>query len=171
MSPGPPEADRGQPSKLFLYALLVLAVTMCSSAGTVFLLMPQVPPFLRASWRLYAQTLIQLAPFAHQYRKFSRKKDAINLFEALKERIKISIDWKGKDYCGLHLKWDYNEQTLQVSIPGYIKKVLIKFKHPRPERDVDLPRKFNSPAFGNENQPIEIEDKTLLGEKEKKFIQ
>jgi drug/metabolite transporter (DMT)-like permease len=75
MSPGPPEADRGQPSKLFLYALLVLAVTMCSSAGTVFLLMPQVPPFLRASWRLYAQTLIQLAPFAHQYRKFSRKKD------------------------------------------------------------------------------------------------
>ena len=66
-------AGKGSPLKLCLYALLVLAVTMCSSAGTVFLLMPEVPPFLRASWRLYAQTIVQIVPFACEYRKLANK--------------------------------------------------------------------------------------------------
>ena len=66
-------ARKGSPSKLCLYALLVLAVTMCSSAGTVFLLMSEVPPFLRASWRLYAQTIVQIVPFVCEYRKLANK--------------------------------------------------------------------------------------------------
>jgi drug/metabolite transporter (DMT)-like permease len=46
---------------------------MCSSAGTVFLLMSEVPPFLRASWRLYAQTIVQIVPFVCEYRKLANK--------------------------------------------------------------------------------------------------
>ena len=36
------------------YLFLALAVTMMSSAGAMFALLKGVPPFLQASWRLWA---------------------------------------------------------------------------------------------------------------------
>ena len=53
----------------FHYALLFFAVIMCSSAGAVFAKMPDVPPFLKASWRLWCQELFQVVPFAFQVRR------------------------------------------------------------------------------------------------------
>ena len=44
------------------YGLLVVATTMCSSAGTVFALLYS-PPFLKAGYRLTFQTLFQLVPW------------------------------------------------------------------------------------------------------------
>ncbi|CAD7938574.1 unnamed protein product, partial [Amoebophrya sp. A120] len=56
------------PSRFALWAWLWIAVTMCSSAGAVFLLISEVPPFLRAAWRLWCQFFVQLAPFISELR-------------------------------------------------------------------------------------------------------
>jgi hypothetical protein len=31
-----------------------------------------------------------------------------------------STDGDGKQYCGLHIDWDYKARTCDISMPGYI---------------------------------------------------
>ncbi|GMI07560.1 hypothetical protein TrLO_g8262 [Triparma laevis f. longispina] len=59
----PSPSSAAAPSLLPYYALLLLSVTMCSSAGPVFALLSSVPPFLKAGYRLTFQSLFQLVPW------------------------------------------------------------------------------------------------------------
>ena len=49
----------------------------------------------------------------------------------------VSKDWEGALYCGITLEWNYNERWLDISMPGYIKKVLQKYLHESPTRNVE----------------------------------
>ena len=68
--------------------------------------------------------------------KYFEKAHTEHLLNALKTNYKISTDWEGKNYCGLTLDWHYKEGYVDVSMPGYIKKVLIRYKHPIPSTPV-----------------------------------
>ena len=61
--------------------------------------------------------------------KYVGKEHADHLIRALKQDYTIEEDWEGKLYCGITLDWDYENRTLTISMPGYIKKLLIRFKH------------------------------------------
>jgi len=39
----------------------------------------------------------------------------------------ITHDWTGSIFCGITLKWDYTNGTVNMSMPGYIKKALNRF--------------------------------------------
>ena len=41
---------------------------------------------------------------------------------------------EGNLFCGIHLKWDYENRTCDISIPGYVKKALQRFNHPTPAK-------------------------------------
>ena len=56
--------------------------------------------------------------------KYSRKEDVDHLIATLKKDFTPSEDWDGDLYCGITLKWDYVKRTLDISMPGYIKKAL-----------------------------------------------
>ena len=59
--------------------------------------------------------------------KYTRRKDAEHLLRILEtEFTAVSTDWEGKLYCGITLEWNYRERLLDISMPGYIKKVLQK---------------------------------------------
>ncbi len=74
-------------------------------------------------------------------------------------------------YCGIAFQWNYVAQTLYISMPGYIKKQLLKFEHvmrrmqhclysPEPKR------------YGAETQSPLLQDNTRkLNEKEIKQVQ
>jgi hypothetical protein len=47
------------------------------------------------------------------------------LFE--RGKYKLTEDWTGDLYCGILLRWDY--QNLDILMPGYIKKQLLKYEH------------------------------------------
>ena len=66
--------------------------------------------------------------------KYSRKEDVDHLIETLKKDFTLSEDWEGDLYCGITLKWDYVKRTLDISMPGYIKKALQRYKHARSAR-------------------------------------
>jgi hypothetical protein len=51
------------------------------------------------------------------------------LIECLQEKYELTEDWTGNLYCGIKLLWDYSACTLDISMPGYIKKILYKYKH------------------------------------------
>ena len=67
--------DVYEPPWWLLWLGLSVAVCMCSSAAVVFMLISEVPPLLRASWRLSFQFLAQLGPFLVEfYQHFIGKK-------------------------------------------------------------------------------------------------
>jgi hypothetical protein len=67
----------------------------------------------------------------------------------------ISSDWKGSAYCGLTLEWDYNNKTVNLSMPGYSKAALHKYQHPAPTRPEHAPHKWNPPVYGAKTQYVE----------------
>jgi hypothetical protein len=59
--------------------------------------------------------------------KYTTRKEEINhLMKAIKEKYELTEDWDGDLYCGICLKWDYHHRTLDISMPGYIRKLLQK---------------------------------------------
>jgi hypothetical protein len=73
----------------------------------------------------------------------------------IKKNYEISSDWKGSAYCGLTLEWDYNNKTVDLSMPGYIKASLHKYQHPSPMRPEHAPHKWNPPVYGTKSQYVE----------------
>ena len=61
--------------------------------------------------------------------KYTKQEDAQHLIDTLEKAYSITINWKGAIFLGLHLKWDYTNQTVEISMPGYILKALIRFHH------------------------------------------
>ncbi len=58
------------------------------------------------------------------------KEHADHLISCLqRETYKLTEDWAGDLYCGISLPWDYVRRTLDILMPGYIKKQLLKYKH------------------------------------------
>ena len=79
--------------------------------------------------------------------KYVRKETAQFLVNALQEHYTISVDWKGKEYVGLTLDWDYDRQV-HLLMPGYMEKPLKRFGHTKPKKRQDLPHEHVPPNYG-----------------------
>lgn len=66
--------------------------------------------------------------------KYIDEKDAEHLLNALKDQYVLSEDWEAKLYCGVKLKWDFNQRTCILSMPNYVATALKDFQHPLPLR-------------------------------------
>ncbi len=80
-----------------------------------------------------------------------RQEDIDHLIGCIKEKYELTEDWDGNLYCGIHVKWDYNARTLDISMPGYILKQLQKYRHASPPRPqhcpyTPQPKQFSSKA-------------------------
>jgi hypothetical protein len=62
------------------------------------------------------------------------KEHAQHLIDALETDYKVSKYWTGGIYCGINMKWDYENKHVNLSMHGYIKDALHKFQHPVPKR-------------------------------------
>jgi hypothetical protein len=61
--------------------------------------------------------------------KHINKDDVNHLISSIKKYNSRTKDWMGNLYCGIQLNWDYNNQTVDISMPGYIKKKLQEYGH------------------------------------------
>jgi hypothetical protein len=80
------------------------------------------------------------------------------LINVLEENYKAATDWDGALYCGVKLDWDYDERTVNLSMPGYVAAALHKFERPHPKQPCHLPSQWNIPTYGAKVQlttPIE----------------
>jgi hypothetical protein len=75
--------------------------------------------------------------------KYVGREHAEHVMTCIKKKYIISSDCNGTAYCGLTLYWDYNDRTVEFSMPGYIKAALQKYQHPAPERPEHSPRTKN----------------------------
>ena len=101
--------------------------------------------------------------------KYSDKADANHLIANLQKKYKISIDWEGRLFCGITLTWDYLNGNVTLSMPGYVAKCLIRFKHIW-KKLRDAPHPWNTPAYGTHKQYADIDISPYLDDKMKTFI-
>jgi len=84
----------------------------------------------------------------------------------------MKSDWTGGRYIGIHLKWDYKLRTVQLSMPGYVKKALLQFQHAIPKQPHYAPSKCTPPTYGAKQQLTRKLDTTPeLSKKQVKLLQ
>jgi hypothetical protein len=104
--------------------------------------------------------------------KYVGKENAQHLLDTVRHYYKCSCNWKGEQYCGLTLKWDYEGKKVHVLMPGYVTKALTRFHHPPPVKSQDQPYQHAKPNYGAKTQHATAEDThTPLDKVGKKFIQ
>ena len=87
------------------------------------------------------------------------KEHASHLIHTLQEaNYKITTDWEGTTFCGITLKWDYTNRTVDLSMPGYIEKALQRFCHPTPTKPEDSPHDWTQPKYGAKTQMTSAPD-------------
>ncbi|KAL7465450.1 hypothetical protein ACHAXS_005954 [Conticribra weissflogii] len=64
--------------------------------------------------------------------KYISLEHAQHLFNTLKQYYTILEDWEGKLYCRVSLNWNYEQQCIDILMPGYIAKVLQTYNHDAP---------------------------------------
>ena len=83
--------------------------------------------------------------------KYNNDEDANHLLNSLKQHYSITTDWKGEEYCGLSIKWDYKNRHVDISMPGFIDKVLLHHEK-TPLRPTYTPHSYNTPVYGKATQ-------------------
>jgi len=88
--------------------------------------------------------------------KYVGKDNVLHLIKALRQHYELEEDWEGKLYCGISLKWDYKRRYVDISMPGYVEKLLARFEHKPPHRPQHSPHAAPPRKFGNNAQePVE----------------
>ena len=64
--------------------------------------------------------------------KYFSRDDAHHIINAVKNHYDITVDWEGKLYCGLNLKWNYEKGYINISMDNYIRRALQKFDYKPP---------------------------------------
>lgn len=66
--------------------------------------------------------------------KYVEKEHANHLMSILKELYKVKEEWMGLIYCGIKLDWHYEYRYLDISMPNYVQKQLLKYKWNPPKQ-------------------------------------
>jgi hypothetical protein len=90
------------------------------------------------------------------------KEHAQHLIDALEMDYIVSKDSTVGLYCGITLKWDYENKYVDLSMPGYIMDALHKYKHPMPKRPKYAPHNWTVPAYGQHIQYAPLPDASPL---------
>ena len=104
--------------------------------------------------------------------KYMGKENAQHLLDTIQKHYKCSCNWKGEQYCGLTIKWDYEGRKVHLFIPGYLQKALSRFQHSPPVKQQDQPYPHIKPNYGAKKQySQEDDDSPALNKARKKITQ
>ncbi len=104
--------------------------------------------------------------------KYNSINDAlVHLINTLKTRYKITVDWEGSNFCGIHLNWNYQQGEVTLSMPNYVNKALQCFNHQLPTRPQHSPHPYTTPNYGAKVQYAQPLQKTDLTPTQKKYVQ
>jgi Reverse transcriptase (RNA-dependent DNA polymerase) len=104
--------------------------------------------------------------------KYINADDKNHLIGVLRKKYIISEDPTGTKYCGLHIAWDYQNGTCDISMPGYIERALLRFAHQHDGNPQHAPQPHETPDYGAKVQFAAQPDQSpLLTPKDTKRIQ
>ena len=103
--------------------------------------------------------------------KYVGQENFDHLINALNDLYTITVDHDGKNFLGLTLKWDYINGHVDISMPGYIAKILTRFQHVTRRRTQNSPHEWRVPKYGQKTQYAEDDDSPPVPLPIKKHIQ
>lgn len=104
--------------------------------------------------------------------KYVNQADVDHLIASVKQTYTLTEDWSGDLYCVIKLDWDYVNQTVDIFMPGYIKKKLQEYEHIVPKKPQHCPYSPEPKQFGSKAQrPLRQDSSQLLDEKRKWRVQ
>jgi hypothetical protein len=104
--------------------------------------------------------------------KYVEREHVEHLIACIKEKYKLPEVWTGDLYCRIKLNWDHTACTLDISMPGYIKKILLKYKHCMPAWPQHCPYAPAPKQYGSAAQsPLPVDISPQLSPEEIKDIQ
>ena len=104
--------------------------------------------------------------------KYEGKENAQHLHNILMEAFEITADWMGEKYIELTLQWDYTNQEVNLSMPGYVQRVLKCFHHEWKGKQQHQPYPHVPPNYGQKIQyTLQTNKEPLLNKHQTKFIQ
>jgi hypothetical protein len=98
--------------------------------------------------------------------KYLGKEHADHLIQCVKEMYKLTEDRTCDLYCSIKLAWDYKARALDILMPGYLKKLLQKYKNQVPPKPQHCPYSPFPKQYGAKAQasiPINSSPKLLPG--------
>ncbi|KAL7483213.1 hypothetical protein ACHAW6_008863 [Cyclotella cf. meneghiniana] len=126
------------------------------------------PGFWKHDWRPISFTLC-VDDFGVEYVGI---KHAHHLIKTLNKHNQMSQDWKGEQYLGLTIKWDYPQQQVHLSMPGYCQKAGHFFRHPASTKQQHQPYPHMACTYSAKQQYTQSKDNSpLLNKADKPFIQ
>ena len=105
--------------------------------------------------------------------KYFSKEDADHLLESLGKHYTYTVDWKGQNFCGFTIDWDYSNGFVDISMPNYIKDVLLRFLHQTPKKPQYSPHAHVPIQYGIKTRQYAVNqcDSPLLDKKGIKYVQ
>jgi hypothetical protein len=104
--------------------------------------------------------------------KIMSEKDADHLINALKKDFTITVDREATKYIGLNIEWDYENSKLHIYMPGYLAKMMTRFKHETPTKIQNSPHHHVKVKYGAKQQYATNKDKSPpLNKDETKYVQ
>jgi hypothetical protein len=80
--------------------------------------------------------------------KYLNKADAEHLKTCLSKHYPMKSDWTGGRYVGIYLDWDYENRTVKLTMPDYVKNTVHQFGPTKPKQLVYAPSKYTAPQYG-----------------------
>jgi hypothetical protein len=99
--------------------------------------------------------------------KYVGKEHVDHLIRCIKQQYELTKDWTGDLYCSIKLKWDYKVPKVNLSMLGYIKQLLLKYKHCMQNKPQHCPYTPAPKQYGAKAQaplPVNISPKLSPGE-------
>ena len=93
------------------------------------------------------------------------KFDLNHLIDSLQKHYKIFTYYSGKNYCGLTLAWNYKDGYVNVSMSGYVHKMLQKIQHNSSTNPQFAPHSWSTPYYGARIQYTLTHDSSPLSDK------
>jgi hypothetical protein len=84
--------------------------------------------------------------------KYENKDDVDHLIASIKKDYMLTEDWTGNLYCEIQLNWDYAGRTVNISMPGYIKKEIAGVRAHNTEKNSGMPILTRAKKNGTEAQ-------------------
>jgi hypothetical protein len=99
------------------------------------------------------------------------KQHAGHLYNALEENYKAACDWEGKLYCGVSLDWNYQQRTVDLSMPGYVTAALHKYQYKTPKQHCNAPSQWTAPQYSSKVQMTKVDDTPPMNAEQTHWLQ
>ena len=101
---------------------------------------------------------------------YKKREDIEHLLKTIQDRYPVKAEWDSTFYLGVTSKFDYEERSYKISMPGYVKQALIKLHH-KFSKTTHSPSPFNALVYGQKIQMTTINKTNLMITVQTKLLQ